>query len=238
MTTSHTLPTNGSPDAAAPASAPPTRRVTDAPTRLFHWLFALCFAGAYLTAESERWRALHVTLGYAFAGLLVFRLVYGLLGPRHARLSVLARKLGALRHWLGSLHPTRGWPALRSVNWRQGQLLGMALSIALMLLLVLPLTLSGHATYNDWGGEWLEEVHEAVGEFMLVLVLAHLGLLLLLSVLRRKNQALPMWTGRLPGRGPDLVPHNRTWLAAVLMAAVLGYWGWEFVQALALNTHT
>src|SRR5690349_2050321 len=53
------------------------RRVTDAPTRMFHWLFALSFAGGWLTAESEHWRALHVTLGYTMAGLLGFRLVYG-----------------------------------------------------------------------------------------------------------------------------------------------------------------
>ena len=44
-----------------------------------------------------------------------------------------------------------------------------------LLALVLPLTLSGYATYNEWGGEWLEEVHEFVGEFFLWTVLAHLS---------------------------------------------------------------
>ena len=38
--------------------------VWDMPVRVFHWLTVLSFAGAYLTAESERWRLLHVTLGY------------------------------------------------------------------------------------------------------------------------------------------------------------------------------
>lgn len=37
--------------------------VWDAPVRLFHWLMVFSFAGAYLSAESERWRLLHVTLG-------------------------------------------------------------------------------------------------------------------------------------------------------------------------------
>ena len=58
-----------------------TRLVVDAPMRMFHWLFALSFVGAYVTADSERWRLVHVTLGYTMAGLLVFRLLYGLLGP-------------------------------------------------------------------------------------------------------------------------------------------------------------
>ena len=75
--------------AGSTQAARPTRLMIDAPVRAFHWLFALSFAGAWLTAESERWRDLHVTLGYAFAGLLLFRLVYGLVGPRQARLALM-----------------------------------------------------------------------------------------------------------------------------------------------------
>ena len=54
------------------ATAAPTRRVIDAPMRMFHWLFALCFVGAYASADGEHWRMLHVTLGYTLAGLLLF----------------------------------------------------------------------------------------------------------------------------------------------------------------------
>ena len=63
---------------AKPAKAratPPTRKVIDAATRMFHWLFAFCFLGAYVTAESETFRLIHVTLGYTMAGLLVFRIL-------------------------------------------------------------------------------------------------------------------------------------------------------------------
>jgi hypothetical protein len=39
------------------ASIPAASRLEiDAPTRMFHWLFALSFIGAYVTAESEHWR--------------------------------------------------------------------------------------------------------------------------------------------------------------------------------------
>ena len=33
----------------------------------------------------ERWRAMHVTLGYTLIGLVVFRLVWGWVGPASAR---------------------------------------------------------------------------------------------------------------------------------------------------------
>jgi hypothetical protein len=73
------------PGRTVPAGPPAaTARHRRAPTRMFHWLFALSFLGAYVTADGERWRALHVTLGYTLAGLLAFRLLYGLFGPRPA----------------------------------------------------------------------------------------------------------------------------------------------------------
>ncbi|MFN3570259.1 MAG: cytochrome b/b6 domain-containing protein [Polaromonas sp.] len=217
---------------AAPATATPGRRVIDAPTRMFHWLFALSFLGAYLTADGESWRLLHVTLGYTLAGLLVFRVLYGLLGPRQAGLGLMWRKLAGAPAWLRSLTQSR---SLAGINWRQGQNLLMALAVVALLLMVLPLTLSGYATYNDWGdflgGDWLEEVHEFFGEAFLFVVLAHLALIAGLSLLRRKNQALPMLTGRIAGTGPDLVQKNRVWLAALLLLAVLAYGAWEWQQS-------
>ena len=85
--------------------------VWDAPVRVFHWLMVLSFAGAYLTAESERWRLLHVTLGYTLAGLIVFRLLWGLVGTRHARFSDFVRDIiaGDLPlHGLGTMHTPQG----------------------------------------------------------------------------------------------------------------------------------
>lgn len=206
----------------------PSRRVVDAPTRMFHWVFALSFLGAYVTAESERWRLVHVTLGYTLAGLLVFRLIYGLIGPHPARLSVLWRKLLAIPGWIASL--ARG-AALSATGWRQGQPLAMGAAIASLLLLVVPLTLSGYATYNDWGGEWLEEVHEFFANAFLMGVLAHIALVLGVSILRRRNLAIPMITGRMPGAGPDLVRKNRAWLAALILLAVIGFGAWQWQQA-------
>ena len=210
------------------ASAP-GRRVIDAPTRMFHWLFALSFLGAYLTAEGEHWRLMHVTLGYTMAGLLAFRVLYGLFGPRQASLSALWRKLGGARAWLSAWRPGQARPAGHA---RQGQNLAMAAMIVALLATVLPLTLSGYATYQDWGdflgGDWPAELHEWLGNAMLALVLGHLALITALSVWRRQNQATPMLTGRVAGAGPDLVKANRGWLAALMLLAVLAFGAWQW----------
>ncbi len=217
------------------ATASPRRRVVDAPTRMFHWLFALSFIGAYLTADGERWRALHVTLGYTLAGLLAFRVLYGLFGPRHARLGLTFRKLATAPAWLRSVSDATRRGTFRGINWRQGQNLLMALAVAALLVLVIPLTLSGYGTYNEWGdflgGDWLEDVHEFFGEAFLAVVLAHLGLIAGLSVLRQKNQAVPMLTGHVDGAGPDLAKRNHAWLAALLLVGVAAFVAWEWQQS-------
>ena len=81
--------------------------------------------------------------------------------------------------------------------------------------------------WNVEGPDFVQ-LHEFFGNTALTLVLAHLALLVGQSVWRKKNLALPMLTGRIEGKGPDLVPSNRVWLAALLLLSVLGYWVWEF----------
>jgi cytochrome b len=192
--------------------------VTDAPTRMFHWLFALSFLIAYLSADADGWRRLHVTMGYTFGGLLVFRLLYGWLGPKPLGWGPLKRKVAGVGPWL------KTWvqPGVR-VNWRQGQNVALATSIAVILGVVAPLVLTGYGFYQKWAGHWLKEVHEWLGTVLLWAVLAHVGLLLVLSLVRRQNQALPMLTGRSSMAGPGPIKQRRGWLAGLVLAAVLGF---------------
>ncbi len=207
------------------------RLVTDAPTRMAHALFALSFFGAYLTAESERWRALHMSLGYTLAGLLVFRIIYGLIGPKHARLAPKWRQLRLLPPWLREIVPSLAQPSGHGTRWRQGLNLLMTGVVLCLLALAIPLTLSGYGTYEEWwGGDMLEELHEFFGNAMLTLVGLHLALIAFASLVRRKNQALPMLSGRIEGPGPDLVKHERRWLAALLLVAMLGFLAWQWQQ--------
>lgn len=195
----------------------PTRRTVDAVTRTLHALLALSFVGAYITAESEIFRLVHVTLGYTLGGLLVTRVLWGVLGPRHARLSALWGKVRGLGAWFQGLRTGHA-------SWRQAQNLYMALSVVVVLLVIAPVVLSGYVTYQEWTGEWMEEVHEFFGNFMLIAVLAHIAGVVMLSVVRRRNLAKPMLTGRIEGAGPDLIKSNHGVWAALLLAAVLSFW--------------
>lgn len=78
-----------------------TIQVWDPLVRLFHWSLVLTFTVAY--ASGEEWLALHVATGYAIGGLLIFRTVWGIVGPRHARFSDFVRSPAAIRAYVQDL---------------------------------------------------------------------------------------------------------------------------------------
>ena len=162
--------------------------VWDLPVRVFHWLLAISFTGAFLTAESERFRDLHVVLGYTVLGLLAFRLVWAFIGTRYARLSTFAFGPRDVIAYLRSLLTAR---PLHYVGHNP------AGSWVIYLLVVLGLLTgaTGYATYDDIGGEWLEDLHEGTANVMLTLVFVHIAGVLVSSLLHRENLVKAMLTG-------------------------------------------
>lgn len=203
------------------------RRVNDLATRTFHWLFAFSFVGAYVTADFERLRGVHVALGYTMLGLLGFRIVWGLVGPKHVRFKLLVGKLSGLRGWL---RDAKQAGSIQTIPWKQGQNLLMALVVSGLLVLVLPLVGSGYLVNNDLGGKFIESAHEFFGELYLWIVVGHLGLIALISLLRLRNMASPMLTGKVPGPGPDLVKADQRLWAAMLVLGCIAWWVWSLLS--------
>ena len=66
--------------------------IWDLPIRLFHWLLVLAIAGLYVTAEwLDDFMDIHFYLGYFTLGLIIFRLIWGFVGPKYARFSHFLR---------------------------------------------------------------------------------------------------------------------------------------------------
>lgn len=198
--------------------------VWDLPVRVFHWLMALSFAGAWITAESERWRLLHVTLGYTLAGLVVFRLVWGLIGTRHARFASFVRGPGAVTRYLRSL--VAGDPEHHTGHNPAG-----AWAIVALLLLPVGIVASGWTIYNDIGGDWLEEAHEILASGMLALVGLHIAAVLLSSVLHGENLVRAMITGHKAGLPEDGVRAAWRSVAVIMIVAVLSFWWVQWQSA-------
>ena len=199
--------------------SPTTTRILvwDAPTRIFHWLLAASFTGAYLTAESERWRDVHVMLGYTLLGLIAFRLVWGLIGTRYARFRSFAfgprqvveyvRSLlsPAPRHYVGH-NPAGSW------------------AIYLMLGLGALAGASGYASYADIGGEWMEDLHEGLASAMLGIVVIHVLGVIVSSLIHRENLTRSMITGYKAG--PTSQGIRRAWctVGAAVVGLAIAFW--------------
>lgn len=205
-------------------AARPVVRVWDVPVRVTHWLMVLCFAGAWLSAESEQWRLLHLTLGYTLAGLVAFRLAWGLVGTRHARFADFVRGPGAALGYLRGL--AQGRAAHHSGHNPAG-----ALAIVGLLVLAALTTGLGWALEQDLAGHWLEEAHEAAAVAMLVLAGVHVLGVIAGSLAHRENLVRAMVTGRKrAGAGETDV---RAWsaLAALVLIFVALFWIWQWQSA-------
>lgn len=201
------------------STAPQRILVWDLPTRIFHWSLALCFAGAWLTSESERQQLLHFLFGYSLFGLIAFRLVWGLVGTRYARFAQFVRGPGAVLHYLRAL-----WQ--RRAEGGVGHNPAGAVAIVLLLALGLGTALTGWLMASGRAGDALEEVHEALATAMLVLVGVHVLGVIVSSVLHRKNLVRAMVTGYQPGLPAQGIRSGAVAVGLVLAAALGGFWAY------------
>jgi len=191
--------------------------VWDIPTRIFHWLLAGSFIGAFVTAESEMFRAVHVALGYLLLALIGFRIVWGIVGTRYARFSAFA------------FAPSKVWAYLKSLLTATPQhYLGHnpagSWAIYGLLLLGVLAGATGYATYNEIGGEWFEELHEALANTMLALVGVHIAGVVVSSLLHRENLVKSMINGYKQGEADQGVRGAYWLIGAGLLAGTVVLW--------------
>jgi len=181
-------------------------KVWDPLVRVFHWSLVTAFAVAYIT--EDHYLGLHTQAGYTIIGLVLFRLVWGVIGTRHARFSDFVRGPGAVRDYLKGLLHKR--PAHYLGHNPAGGWMVITLLVALLLT-----TLSGLLTYGigenaagpfaylagNPAGYWseaLEEVHEFLAHFTVLLVFVHVAGVIVSSRLHHENLVRAMLTGRKP----------------------------------------
>lgn len=191
--------------------------VWDMPTRVFHWLLALSFGGAFLTAESERYRDIHVVLGYTLMGLIAFRLLWGFFGTRYARFRSFLFKPAELVAYLTSL--LKGKPVHYVGHNPAG-------SVAIWLLLALGAAsgLAGVLLFQDIGGDVLEELHEFLANAMLAVVVVHVAGVAVSSVMHRENLVRAMITGFKSAEPEQGIHRAYRWLGVIMLAAVVAFW--------------
>ena len=174
---------------AGGVTPPAAIKVWDPLVRVFHWSLATLFLAAYLTGEDAG--QVHIAAGYGIAGLIALRIVWGFVGPRHARFSNFVR---SPREILAYLRDVATFRAPRYLGHNPA---GGAMIVALLVMLS-GTAVTGYMMTTDafWGAKWVEEVHETVAILTAGLVLFHVLGVLLSSFLHGENLVKSMITGR------------------------------------------
>jgi cytochrome b len=200
-------------------------RIWDLPVRLFHWAIVLLVPALWATHEWDKLDT-HILLGEIMLGLVLWRLLWGVLGSSTARFASFVRGPGAVLRYLRSggkvfgHNPLGGWSV-----------------VAMLLLLAVQVGLGLFASDEDALNEGplahrvsyetarsLAHRHETVFWVLVALIALHVAAILYYRIVRRDDLVTPMITGRgvaVVGEGPMVpAPLWRLLLSIVLAAGL------------------
>ena len=193
--------------------------VWDLPVRLFHWSLVASITVSFLSSEEDSLlSSWHMAAGWIAAVLIMFRLIWGFIGGRHARFANFVRPGQVMPHVRALL----AGKAEKSVG--HNPLGGMAV-----------LALLGGTAAVIWTGVQLtganggsDDLHETRAFTLLALIAVHVIAVIIMSVMTRDNLVRAMVTGKkaasgLPTHGTQRLPVLASLAGvAVIMMSVMG----------------
>lgn len=177
-------------------------KVWDLFVRVFHWTLVAGFVIAY--ASGDDFMTVHVWAGYLVGALVILRIIWGVVGTRHARFSSFLYRPRTV------LHYARDLLRLGGQRYLGHSPAGGAMVIALLVMILLIVTtglialgmldsagpLAGYLAANRPVGRIFKEVHEVLSNLTLALVLIHICGVLWASFVHGENLIRAMWNGR------------------------------------------
>lgn len=205
-------------------------RVWDLPTRLFHGALAILVLLQYGTAQWH-WLSMdwHMRFGYTILALIVFRVLWGLVGSRTSRFVDFVRSPAVVIRYVRDGFVTRvfrpghnplgGWSVLAF-------LLCLTVQAVTGLFASDDISVFGplNGRVSDVAASWLTSIHKTNQTVLLVLIGAHVVAVAMHLLLKQDNLISPMVHGRkrMPTAQPRIAPW---WRALILMAiAALAVW--------------
>jgi len=200
--------------------------VWDLPVRVFHWLLVLLVVISFTTGKlGGNWLTWHFRSGYMILALVLFRIVWGLVGSRTARFSDFMRGPGHIYNYARSL-----FSGASMFHGGHNPLGG--LMVVLMLALLLLQATTGLFVDDDAGTRapladkvpdavvgLLTTVHRININVILGCVALHICAALFYLLVKKDNLIKPMVTGRKVAPDDYVDPAMSGLLPAVLVLA-------------------
>lgn len=191
--------------------------VWDIPVRLFHWLLAGSFVGAFAIAnlvdDESSLFALHMLLGGVIAFMVSLRVIWGFIGSRYARFSSFVFGPRALLDYLRGAFSGKG-------ARHTGHNPGSSVAVYAMLALALGLAVTGAGMSRV---EAFEEVHEVLAWAMVAVVGAHVAGIVWHTFRQKENIALSMVHGHKEGAPTQAIGSSHA-LVGIAFLGLTGLW--------------
>jgi cytochrome b len=210
-------------------------RVWDLPTRVFHWSIVVLFIFSWVSAEiGGTAMQYHLWSGYAILSLVIFRVLWGVVGSETTRFAhfvrgprtVMAHARAFLKSGYQSValghNALGGWSVL-------AMLFALALQTTTGLFANDDLTTEGplYHLVSKATSDLISEIHSSAFYVLLALVVIHIVAIGFYRVVHRQNLLTPMLTGdKVVPQGTPALRQASVWLALVLALAAGGavYW--------------
>lgn len=207
-----------------------TIKIWDLPTRLFHWSLLALIAACWWASGENGDIDWHMRCGYAVLVLLLFRLVWGVLGSTTARFANFVTAPNAVLAYLGSMrgkeaphighNPAGGWMVVAMLALLLG-IAGSGLFANDDIMSEGPLAHHVSEQLSDMATAW----HETAFYTLLALVALHVSAIAFYLLVKKDNLVRPMLTGNKQVPQGMKVPelHMRgSWLALLLLGVAAG----------------
>lgn len=180
------------------------RKVWDPLIRTWHWLLVLTAVTGWLLGEYRDFDTInyHMYLGYTTGGLLVIRLIWGVVGPEPVRLRALVVTPRGFVNYAGAMfqRAPSGVPGHNPI----GALSVIAILLSLAVQVVTGLFSEDDGLFSEGPlaslvssgtRATLGNIHHINSEVLLVLVGLHVSAIVFYFIWKRENLVKPMITG-------------------------------------------
>jgi len=170
------------------------------PTRIFHWLLVITLVAAYAFSDEEEFLNLHTAFGYAAGILVVYRVIWGVIGPRYSRFKDFPVEFGEIREFISDMRSSKlkhiGHNPLAS--WVMIGIIIISGFIAVSGMMILAEKGVANFKFLITGipTDTIKEVHETLVSILIALVILHLlGLIVEFLTNRNRGTVMSIITG-------------------------------------------
>jgi len=181
-------------------------------TRIIHWLIASSFTIAFIFSLKENLLNLHVAVGIIFGLMLVYRIIWGFVGPQYARFSTFKLSLDKLKFYFVEKVQNR-WRDISAGHNPASSWFTIIVLVVGSIISVSGLLLYGIQEGKGYLGflndtyymhmDTLYTIHTLASYTLLVWVIIHISGVLIEQFYHKTNMALAMITGYKKAKGED-----------------------------------